>query len=103
MMVAALLMRPWIMEMRSMALETRIRADDLQLISVGPHHLRNFVDAFDRTHAHLAAMGAKVAANKSLTFSSNEAARTWMKTHQWRRVGRTIPVITDARDLGAHL
>ena len=35
MMVKALLMRPWIMEMKAMAMETRIIADDLQTIVVG--------------------------------------------------------------------
>ena len=63
------------MEMISLAMKTRILADDLQLISTGPRHLDNFKDAFDKTHAHLHAMGAKIAANKSITFSSNESAR----------------------------
>ena len=36
MMVTALHMRPWIMVMKAMAMETRILAVDLQLISVGP-------------------------------------------------------------------
>ena len=91
------------MEMKALAMNTRILADDLQLVSIGPRHLENFTQAFDKTHAHLTAMGAKIAASKSLTFSSDETTRRWLKTHQWRMVGETIPVITDARDIGAHL
>ena len=43
MMVAALLMRPWSMEMKGMAMHTRTLAGDLQLISTGPNHLKHFV------------------------------------------------------------
>ena len=82
MMVTALLMRPWIMEMRTLGMKMRILADDLQIIRVGPRHLRNFVDAFDQTHEHLHAMGAKIAAGKSLTFSSNDASRKWLRNHR---------------------
>ena len=103
MMVTALLMRPWIMEMKAMAMNTRILVGDLQLVSICPRHVANFKDAFDNTHTHLTAMGAKIAASKSLTFSSDETTRKWLKTHCWRRVGATIPVITDTRDIGAHL
>ena len=27
----------------------------------------------------------------------------WLRQHTWRRIGRTIMVITDGRDLGAHM
>ena len=86
MMVTALLMRPWIMEMRPLAMHTRILADDLHILSVGPKHLEKIQTAFNRTHANLTALGAKVAAGTSLTFSSNESARKWLRRHRWRRL-----------------
>ena len=49
MMVTALLMRPWIMEMKAMPMRTRIVADDLQLLSVWPRRLEQFALAFNRT------------------------------------------------------
>ena len=56
--------------------------DDGQIVSIGPRHLENFVDAFDRTHAHLEAMGAKIAAQKSLTFLPTALQETG-----WRNMG----------------
>ena len=89
--------------MKSLAMKTWILADDLQVISTGPRHLENVKDVFDKTHAHLHAMGAKIVANKSITFTSNESPRKWLRRHRWRRLGKTVPVVTDTRDLGAHL
>ena len=103
MMVTALLMRPWIMQMKALVMNTRMLADDMQLVSVGPTPLENFTDAVDETYTHVVAMWAKLVTHKSLTFSSNEASRKWLRRHRWGRIGRTIPVIVDARDLGAHL
>ena len=48
-------------------------------------------------------MNAKLAPAKSVTFTSEAADRKWLRTHKWRRLGKTIPVILHARDLGAHL
>ena len=74
-MATALLMRPWLIQMKSLAMKPRILAGDLQMTSIGPRHLENFVDAFDKTHLHLEAMGAKIAAQKSLVFSSENRAK----------------------------
>ena len=82
MMVTALQMRPWIMQMKSMAVKPRILADDLQIFATGPRHLEWFTHAFDKTHLHLQDMGARIAPQKSLTFSSNNTARQWLRKHQ---------------------
>ena len=58
MMVVAIIMRAWIMQMRSLAVKPRLLADDLQLISTGSRHLHHFEYAFNKTHAHLEDMGA---------------------------------------------
>ena len=103
MMVTAILTRAWIMQMKSYAVYPRVLADDLQVISVGERHLEHFEYAFTKTHKHLADMGAKMAPQKSMTFSSDAASRNWLRTHRWRRSQQTIPVKTDCRDLGTHL
>ena len=47
MMVVALVLRPWIMQMRRLSIKPRILADDLQVIGTGPNHLKLFEVAFD--------------------------------------------------------
>ena len=103
MMVTSLLLRPWVMQMKSLKVKPRILADDLQLMCTGEGHLDTFTTAFDATHQHLEDMGAKLAPKKSITWSSSAAARKWLSTHRWDKPRRTIKVITDGRDLGAHM
>ena len=103
MMITSLLLRPWVMQMRGCGIKPRILADDLQLLGTGGNHLSIFEYGFNKTHQHLTDMGAKLAPSKSIVFSSNEAARIWLRQHRWRRIGRTIAVITDGRDLCAHM
>ena len=86
MMATALFMWPWLMQMRPMDVKPRILADNLQVVSTGPRHLEQIVVAFDKTHAHLEAMGARIATQKSLTFSSNTVARGLLSEHRWRRL-----------------
>ena len=42
MMLVALLLRPWILQMKAMATFPRVLADDLQLIATGPRHADTF-------------------------------------------------------------
>ena len=72
MMVVALVLRPWVMEMRSYSVKPRLLADDLQVIPTGPNHLKMFQRAFDKTREHLEALGAKLAPTKSLVFSTKQ-------------------------------
>ena len=102
MMVIALLLRAWIMQMRSLAMKPRILADDLQIISTGTRHLDHFQYAYSITHEHLDDMGAKIAPQKCFTFSSDTVSREWLRRHRWRRLGRTVLVVNGCRDLGAH-
>ena len=78
-------------------------ADDLLLMSTGNQSLNNFEYAYNLTHKHLEDMGAKVAPKKCTTFSSSAANRKWLKQNKWRRLGTTVNVVTDMRDLRAHL
>ena len=103
MMVVALLLRPWIEQMKSYAVQPRLLADDLQILSTGPNHLANFEFAFDKTHKHLEDMGAKLAPTESMTFPTCTATSNWLKQHRWPRAGATIPLVGNYRDLGAHL
>ena len=103
MMLVALLMRPWMMQMDSVGMIPRILADDLFIFSSGEEHLERLEHAFDLTHEHMEDMGAKIAPSKSMTIASDVTSRTWLRNHTWRRLGRKVPVMTDMRDLGGHL
>ena len=61
MMLVALLMRPWMMQMKSVGVIPRILADDLFIFSAGERHLEHIEYAFDLTHDHIEDMGAKIA------------------------------------------
>ena len=103
MVITSLLLRAWIVQMKSIAVKPRILADDLQIIASGTRHLELFELAFDTTHEHLEDLGANIAPKKSMTFSSEAVARKWLREHRWRRRGKTVTVLNDCRDLGAHL
>ena len=88
MMVLALLLRPWILQMRSVAAQPRTLADDLLIMATGTGHLEQFEYNSNLTHKHLYDLGAKVAPNKCYTFSSEASARKWFNTNKRRRVAR---------------
>ena len=48
MMLVALLLRPWVLQMRSLAAFPRVWADGLQLIATGPTHIDTFEYAFNK-------------------------------------------------------
>ena len=83
MMIVALLLRAWTLEMKEMGLHPRVLADDLQVASTGEQHLDVFVAGFDATRRHLESMGAKLAPHKSIVFSTEGTARNWLKQHCW--------------------
>ena len=103
MMVVALLLRAWIVEMKGVGLKPRVLADDLQLMAVGEDHLEKSQKGFDKTHCHLESLVARLAPQKSVTFATDGTSRHWLAQHRWRRVGRTISVLTNCRDLGARI
>ena len=88
MMNVALLMRPWMMQMKACAATPRILADDLQILTTGPRHHENLTYAFDLTHKHMEDMGARIAPTKSVTFASNSTSRKWLREHRWRKLGK---------------
>ena len=82
MMIVALLLRGWILEMREMGLLPRVLADDLQIVATGEDHLAACEKGFDATHKHFEEMGARLAPNKSIVFSTDGGARNWLKQHK---------------------
>ena len=101
--IVAYIMRPWVLMMREMGVVPRVLADDILVTALGEQPTLIFINAFDSTHQYLDDIGAKLAADKSLTFSTNKHARVGLRKHVWQKVQAKIKVVLHARDLGAHL
>ena len=70
--IVALIMRPWIMLMRTFAgVKYFIVADDVLIIATCKHMAVTFVKALNATHLYLQTMGAMVPPNKSYNFASH--------------------------------
>ena len=102
-MVVALIMRAWLVMMKTMSVMPRVLADDVLLMTRGRNMLALFARALNATHAYLHAMGAKVASTKSYNFASVKTAREWLAATKWVCVQEKIAVVKDFRYLGAHL
>ena len=100
MMIISLILRAWVVQMEMCAVTPRILADDLQLLCIGSSHLENLEFGFNETHKRLTDTGATLPRKNPIVFSSDETSRRWLRKHRWRRVGATIQVITDGKDLG---
>ena len=102
MMLIMLILRAWLVEMRGSLVKPRDLADDLLMVASGPQHENLIKEAVEKTYAYMNDMGAKVATQKSLLFSSCSATRRRLRRHVWK-CGKRIPVVGHARDLGAHI
>ena len=78
MMIVALLMRAWMLQMASLGALPKALADDLLLVTTGTNALRRFAQAFQATIHHLHDMGGRIASAKSILFSNNSKVRTWL-------------------------
>ena len=103
MMFTALIMRPWILEMRRLGAKGRVLADDILTKAEGDDHCHVFTRAFEETHMYLHMMGAKLAPPKSYIFSTASAARRKLAKYLWPQLGTVIEVVHHTRDLGAHI
>ena len=103
MMLVALLMRPWVQEMKAMNISPRTLADDLMLVVIGNDHIMTLVNGINATLQHIKCMGGRVASHKRNNFSTSAKYAQWLAKNNWRSVQATIPVVSDLRDLGSHL
>ena len=76
--IVAMIMRPWIMLMRTYTgIRCYILADDVLIVATGKHMVDHFTKALNATRLHLHMMGAKVSPAKSYNFASHPKARGW--------------------------
>ena len=71
----ALLMRAWLVQMRSMQVDAKVLADGAMIVAKGRRMLRQYTKALDYTHEYLQDMGARVAPGKSYHFASTDLGR----------------------------
>ena len=104
MVIVAMIMRPWILMMRTFTgIKCYILADDVLIVATGKHMAANFAKALNATRLYLHKMGAKVAPTKSYNFASHPKARRWISKVKWDNIAESIEVVTDFRYLGAHI
>ena len=101
MVIVAMIMRPWILMMRTFTgITCYILADDVLIVATGKHRVSNFAKTLNATHLYLHMMGAKVAPTKSYNFASHPKAKRWISKSKWDNIAESIEVITDFRYLG---
>ena len=102
--IVALIMRPWVMLMRTfIGISCDILADDVRILATGKHMAAIFAKALNATHVYLQTMGAMVAPNKSYNFASHPQVKLWIGETKWQNIEGTIEVVSDLRYLGAHV
>ena len=75
-------MRPWVMLMKSMEAHPRVLADDIMVSISGADSFERFKPVFDATIKHCIDLRARVAPDKSFTFSSDKQVKAALnKTH----------------------
>jgi hypothetical protein len=103
MVIVALILRPWMIEIMQLGMKPRTLADDILIIAQGPNHFNSLVKGVTATHRFLLDMGARIAPEKSTLFSTDAASRNWMSNHLWGDSEVKIGVVKSFRDLGGHL
>ena len=83
----ALLLRPWVMQMRDLNVTPRVLADDLMFYTHGVGHRARTVDAMLHSRTFFEDIGAKVAHNKCFTFASDSYTRKSPANMEWDSEG----------------
>ena len=83
--MVALLLRTWIIQMRSMNVIPKVLADDVLVMATGRRMIRQYTKALNYTHQFLQDMGSKVAPGKSYNFASTNIGRRWLKETWWKK------------------
>ena len=104
MMLVALIMRTWIIQMRAIVdVHCYILADDVLILATGRAMISKTAEAINTTHKCLQTMGARIAPDKSYNFTNCKVAGKWLAEKWWEEIEDKIKVIKDVRYLGAHL
>ena len=103
MMIVALLMRPWLVLIKSMHVEPKVLADDVCIIAKGRRIISKPAKALEATHEYCQDFGARIAPTKSYSFATTQKARDWLQRTRWKTIETVLLVVQDFRYLGAHM
>ena len=76
----AFIMRPWVMKMNHLGAKPRVLADDIMVSIAGAGSFDRFVPIFNDTLQYCKDLGARVAPDKSFTFSTDKKVRKQNRT-----------------------
>ena len=99
----ALIMLPWLKTVKAKGATPRILADNILTLASGKRHLPVFVDVLNFTHAYIGHMGSALAPEKNHLMTKDLAAQKWLTNHIWGHTGTRIAIVTNCRDVGAHI
>ena len=101
--IVAFWLRPLVLLIKHHAGTPRLLADDVMISAQGEQHEDIFRKCYELTFDFMHDIGAKIAPTKCFTFSSNRTTRKRLRTHFWLSPSSQVAVVTNLRDLGAHL
>ena len=100
MVMVALLMRAWVVMIKSMGVMPSLLVDDILILAEGDDMKEKFSKALDATHQYLIDMGATVAPDKSIVFATTKGMRKWLRGHIWPVIGKAVKVVQQFKYLG---
>ena len=103
MLFIALLLRAWLVQMKSFNVTARALADDLLVFATGFQALNRFTLAFQATLQHMVGLGGRTSAPQNRLFASFAKHRTWLSRHLWPTIDVQVPVVARMGDLGTEL
>jgi len=89
--------------MKGMNAHPRVLADDSMVSISGADSLERFKHISEATIKYCEDLGARVAPDKSFTFSSDKKVKANLKQHIWKSINKKLKVLSHTRDLGTHL
>ena len=99
----AALMAPWCRFMKALSCIPRVLADDVLVYAVGDKHAHLFKRGFEGTFQDVEHLGGRIAVKKCFSFSTCARVRDRLRKHTWNTIHVGVQVVTNTRDLGAHL
>ena len=81
----------------------RVLADDVILVGIGQECILLFTQKYQILLQFILDMGSLISTGKSFLFSNDNPVRKWLRNYHWNAIDSVIKVVSNFRDLGAHL
>ena len=101
--MVALLMRPWIMNMKENEIEPRTLADDLFFYTIGKQDDEEAIEGMEISLQYFQDIGAQVAKHKCFRTSTDEGTRNSLRNRFLGIEGIQMQMLNQFRDLRGHV